>query len=304
MPEENNNVKKKCFVITPIGEDGSDIRRHIDGIIRAAIRPALENKYEVKAAHEFTTIGSINNQVIVNIYEADLVVANLTGLNPNVMYELAIRHALKKPVIMIMEKNNGRLPFDVVAERTIFYINDSQGVLDLRDEIEKVEAVIDSDKITNPIYDALNTYVSDESLIKEIEKTHNGDVDVLKVILNKLNSLQDNIRSVKSEDSIDLNTSNSEKLIVNIHFENSANQKEVKSIIRKILDSTVDTIRKYSLSSVISYRRNPEGFFEFDIPNVSKTSLDKLIIEIREIIHNYMINNKYSTTFEFDFYTI
>lgn len=185
--------KKKCFVITPIGEDGSTIRRHIDGIIKAAIRPALENKYEVRAAHEFTTTGSINNQVIVEIYTSDLVVANLTELNPNVMYELAIRHALKKPVIMIMEKGSKGLPFDINNERTIFYINDSQGVLDLKEELKKVESSINQLNISNPVYDALNNYVSDESLIKNIEAKNKDDANVLKMILNKINTLENSL---------------------------------------------------------------------------------------------------------------
>ena len=68
--------KDKCFIITPIGDDTDPIRRHIEGIIDAALRPALEDKY-------------------------DLVVANLTNRNPNVMYELALRHSLGKPVIMM-----------------------------------------------------------------------------------------------------------------------------------------------------------------------------------------------------------
>lgn len=183
--------KKKCFVITPIGEEGSPIRRHINGIIRAAIRPALEDKYDVSAAHEHTATGSINNQVITAIYTADLVVANLTTLNPNVMYELAVRHALKKPVIMIMEKGDIKLPFDVINERTIFYTNDAEGVLDLRDKIKIAEENIEINKVSNPIYDALNTYVSDEILIKDIEKKVNeDDANVLKVILNKINTLE------------------------------------------------------------------------------------------------------------------
>lgn len=183
--------KKKCFVITPIGEEGTATRRHIDGIIKAAIRPALEDKYEVSAAHEHTKTGSINNQVITAIYTADLVVANLTTLNPNVMYELAIRHALRKPVIMIMEKGDVKLPFDVINERTIFYINDSQGVLDLRDEIKRVESNIDYNNVSNPIYDALNSYLSDQNIIKILEnRDDKEEADVLKVILDKMNNLE------------------------------------------------------------------------------------------------------------------
>lgn len=74
MPEE----KKKCFVITPIGGDGSAIRRHIDGIIQAAIIPVLEPEYEVIVAHRISEPGSITKQVIKQIYLDDLVITNLT----------------------------------------------------------------------------------------------------------------------------------------------------------------------------------------------------------------------------------
>ena len=202
--QENKKEKKKCFVITPIGEDGSTIRRHINGIIKAAIKPALEDKYDVKAAHEITSPGSINNQVIVEIYNSDLVVANLTDLNPNVMYELAFRHALKKPIIMIMEKGTKNLPFDVNNERTIFYVNDSQGVLDLKDEIIKAENSIDIEKISNPIYDALNNFAIDQNLIKNIESRSTDEADVLKIILGKLNNLETSIRYGNNEEAATL----------------------------------------------------------------------------------------------------
>lgn len=192
-PEEETKLKT-CFVITPIGDENSSIRRHIDGVINAAIRPALKSKYKINVAHEFTTTGSINKQVIVEIYDSDLVIANLTDLNPNVMYELAIRHALKKPVIMIMEKGDNKLPFDVANERTIFYKNDFQGVLDLKKEIERTEENMESIKnLSNPIYDALYEYTNDKSLINLAEKEGLEDVNVLKSILNKISNLEKTI---------------------------------------------------------------------------------------------------------------
>lgn len=225
--------KKKCFVITPIGEEGSSTRRHIDGIIKAAIRPALENKYEVKAAHEITTTGSINNQVIVEIYTSDLVVANLTELNPNVMYELAIRHAIKKPVIMIMEKGSKGLPFDVINERTIFYINDSQGVLDLKEEIVKVEDTIGNNPVSNPIFDALSIYTSDQSLIKSIEAYNKEDADVLKIILNKINRLEEKTANLKKNDIPDVKSGVAIKL--NLKFAKQIQQSKRNEISKEIV---------------------------------------------------------------------
>ena len=49
MDENIKDTKKKrCFVITPIGDEKSEIRRHIDGIIDEAIVPALGEEYEVR----------------------------------------------------------------------------------------------------------------------------------------------------------------------------------------------------------------------------------------------------------------
>ena len=105
--------KKKCFIITPIGDETEPIRRHIEGIIEAAIKPALGEKYDIIVAHEISEPGSITKQVINEIYQDDLVIANLTGKNPNVMYELALRHAIAKPAIMIAEKGTA-LPSDII----------------------------------------------------------------------------------------------------------------------------------------------------------------------------------------------
>ena len=78
----NNN----CFIITPIREEGSDIRRAIDGLINLVIRHTLRDEFalEVYVAHEMSDPGSITHQVVQHLLEDRLVIANLTGLNPNV----------------------------------------------------------------------------------------------------------------------------------------------------------------------------------------------------------------------------
>jgi hypothetical protein len=56
--------------------------------------------------------------VIQHIVEDELVIADLTGSNPNVFYELALRHALRKPFVQLLA-NDESLPFDVADQRTI-----------------------------------------------------------------------------------------------------------------------------------------------------------------------------------------
>ena len=71
---------ERCFVITPIGSETDPIRRHIDGVIKAAIQPAFEDKYEVFASHMISQPGTITKQIIQEIYCDKLVIANLTCL--------------------------------------------------------------------------------------------------------------------------------------------------------------------------------------------------------------------------------
>lgn len=191
--------KDKCFIITPIGDDTDPIRRHIEGIIDAALRPALEDKYDLVVAHRISEPGSITKQIITEIYSAKLVVANLTNRNPNVMYELALRHSLGKPVIMIAEKGTP-LPSDIVMERTIFYQNDARGVIELRENIAAAEKEIDYDKTESPIYNVLHDVLKDRQIIEfsesqSISQEDDGNATVLKYILQKLPNLEDAVQT-------------------------------------------------------------------------------------------------------------
>jgi len=101
-----SNLKPKfCFVISPIGEPESTDRRRSDGILDEVIKPGMgpPDRYHVERADHDKSPGIVTESIIGKLLDADLVVADLTGVNPNVMYELALRHATGKPVVQIME---------------------------------------------------------------------------------------------------------------------------------------------------------------------------------------------------------
>lgn len=147
--------KKQCFVISPIGAEGSDIRRRADQILRHVITPAVEScGFAPVRADQISEPGLITTQVIQHIIDDPLVIADLTGSNPNVFYELAIRHAIRKPLVQIIQKDD-KIPFDVAGMRTIPVDHqDLDSVQEAKQEIERqVKTVIKKspDDIESPI---------------------------------------------------------------------------------------------------------------------------------------------------------
>lgn len=112
-------MSKLCFVIAPIGDEGTEVRRRSDQILKYIIEAAAQEcGYETLRADKISEPGIITSQIIQHLLEDPLVVADLTGHNPNVFYELAVRHVIRKPVVQLIAKGE-QIPFDVAATRTI-----------------------------------------------------------------------------------------------------------------------------------------------------------------------------------------
>lgn len=110
---------KRCFVICPIGAQGSPERRWSDDIYNNLIRPIAEEfGFDARRNIDRERPGDITVQIMEEINLADLVVADLTGHNPNVFYELAAAHALGKPFILL-RGDDLRHPFDVGVHSVI-----------------------------------------------------------------------------------------------------------------------------------------------------------------------------------------
>lgn len=118
---ESTLAQKECFVVCPIGAAGSETRKRSDQIYRHIVSATLQPMgYIITRGDSIEQSGQITSQVIDKLLNVDLVVADLTDQNANVFYELAVRHAVRKPFVQMMAENQ-KLPFDIQSLRTIFF---------------------------------------------------------------------------------------------------------------------------------------------------------------------------------------
>jgi hypothetical protein len=104
-----------CFVMMPFA---NPIGTYYTSIYEPAIRKAgLTPK---RADDDIFGTGKIIDQIWAGINSARVLVAELTGRNPNVLYELGLSHAIKKPVVLV-SANESDVPFDVKHVRVIYY---------------------------------------------------------------------------------------------------------------------------------------------------------------------------------------
>jgi hypothetical protein len=119
-PREDIEWAKTCFYITPIGDDGTEIRKHADMMLKHLLEPVLKGQYgmDVVRADKIERSGVITQQIFEQLARAALCVADLSFNNPNAFYELGVRHVFKLPTIQIIRKGD-KIPFDVSQGRTI-----------------------------------------------------------------------------------------------------------------------------------------------------------------------------------------
>lgn len=157
---EKGGAKKTCFIVCPIGNDLSPQRKHSDQALRHIIAPVLREAgfEEPYRADKISESGNITRQIINHIREDNLVIADLTGHNPNVFYELAIRHCTGLPFIQMIRKGES-IPFDLGPMRTIFFdLTDPDDVVATKAELARqvASAMAKGAQVDTPIGAAMD----------------------------------------------------------------------------------------------------------------------------------------------------
>lgn len=112
-------MRLHTFVAMPFGvKRGIDFNR----VYEDYIRPGLETAgFEVFRADQEQRAGDIRTDMFQELLLADLVVVDLSIDNPNVWYELGVRHALRARGVLLVQSERDYQPFDIYTDRKLHY---------------------------------------------------------------------------------------------------------------------------------------------------------------------------------------
>lgn len=159
-------AKKKCFVISPIGDDDSDIRKEADALLWVANRALEKFDFDVIRVDQIARSTTITNEIIQLIQECELCLIVLTGHNANVFYEAGRRHETGRPFVQLIRKGES-LPFDVAGIRTIFY-EDVQSLAAAAKMIEQIQRFVE--EFEKGGYGASGTGVSMSTIASALDR--------------------------------------------------------------------------------------------------------------------------------------
>lgn len=190
-------MSKICFIIMPIGDQkcGNDIiinQKELKDRYTALIKEAVHRanpELEIIRADDISSPGEMTADILLQIMNSDYVIADITYPNPNVFYELGLRHASKLHTILIKDRTSS-VPFDVSHLRHIDYDNTPIGINELAEELKKAFVSIESNpnKLDNHFLEIAKTskyqFMKFDNDEENAMKTNAAKNLILKIIKN------------------------------------------------------------------------------------------------------------------------
>lgn len=178
------DLKNTCFLISPIGEVGTEKNKEFLDVLEYIIKPSIDNSgfnLKIVRADEIKKSGSIIKEILENLVNSNIVIADLTSQNANVFYELGVRHALSPRTILIAQSIND-IPFDLKDYRTIIYDTSAKGAIEfsktLREYLEEINKK--PEKPDNPVLDRIGLLADNRV------KQYKDEIDRLKSVIDNL----------------------------------------------------------------------------------------------------------------------
>src|SRR5215469_8033277 len=165
-------MKPLCFVLMPFGRktDASGQLTDFDEVYKRIIAPAVTlAEMEPIRADEEKVGGTIHKPMFERLLLCEYAIADITGANPNVYYELGIRHAIRPRSTVILFAQGTALPFDIAPLRGFPYKIDAGGC--------PADADADAAAVTSRLRVAREDWHDDSPLFQLVEDMPRVEVD-------------------------------------------------------------------------------------------------------------------------------
>lgn len=203
---------KTCFVVSPIGETDSEIRSNADKLFKYIISPVCEScGFEPVRVDQINDSDSITQTIIDKLLSSELVIADISGHNPNVFFEMGYRKCTDKPIIHLKKKGE-TIPFDVNTVRTFEYdLTDLDNVEETKKRLEQTIGTFSFENKTNELgqdeennkqlfFQSILTmlYQIQDSITELKEQINKKDTETIQAIM------QTSLNNAQKEESTDV----------------------------------------------------------------------------------------------------
>lgn len=208
----DKDFMKTCFVVSPIGETDSEIRSNADKLFKYIISPVCEScGFEPVRVDQINDSDSITQTIIDKLLSSELVIADISGHNPNVFFEMGYRKCTDKPIIHLKKKGE-TIPFDVNTVRTFEYdLTDLDNVEETKKRLEQTIGTFSFENKTNALgqdeennkqlfFQSILTmlYQIQDSITELKEQINKKDTETIQAIM------QTSLNNAQKEESTDV----------------------------------------------------------------------------------------------------
>lgn len=192
-----------CFVLMPISDSEPYEKGHFKSIYENIFKPACRMAgYQAIRADEVVQTNLIHLDILRKLLEAPMVICDLSTRNPNAMFELGIRQAFDKPVVLVQEEDTPQV-FDISPLRYTTYRN-RQAYHEVLEDQKKVADAIKATASNND--NDINSIVRLLSLTQPAQLTQISESEresgLLKTILVEINSLRNELKQSKTSEDV------------------------------------------------------------------------------------------------------
>lgn len=246
LENAREDVSNLCGIVMPIAAMGDYSETHwtdVQNIIKEAVSNA---GYEARLVSESADATVIIRSIVQNIYKDKIIICDVSGMNPNVMFELGMRLAFDKPVVIIKDEVT-RFSFDISTIEHLVYPRSLryQNIQDFKKKLtDKIKATVQASNQDN--YRSFLTNFGSFT-IANLQETTLNESEALERILTKLDKFDSrlvNLEHVKDEDFF-------LKSLKNLKILDSPERKYFYDVMRVHVPTDVAPVKFHKLTEVL-----------------------------------------------------